>query len=63
MDIQFAVFVMATVLSIGGVGFGLLAHGINSHAPGSHPTAKTVLLSAMGSAVVALAFAVAAVLT
>lgn len=62
MDIQFAVFAMAAVLAIGGVGFGLLAHGINSHTPGSRPTAKTVLFSTAGSAVIALAFAVAAVL-
>lgn len=60
MDIQFAVFVMMAVLVIGGVGFGLLAHGINSHTPGSRPTVKTALLSATGSAVVVLAFVVAA---
>lgn len=62
MGVPLVFLVIASVLVVGAVGFGLLAFGMNAHVPNTRPNAKTVVLSSAGCAVIAAAFTLAAVL-
>ena len=58
----FAFLIMMIVLIIGALGFWLFSSGMNAHISNTRPTAKTILLSGSGAAIVAMAFVLAAIL-
>lgn len=62
MNALFAFLIMMIVLIIGALGFWLFSSGMNAHISNTRPTAKTILLSGSGAAIVVMAFVLTAIL-